>query len=288
MGRHRPKEGSMTRRSFLKRAGCLLAAGLLPGSVGYSLYERHWLRVDRSTIAIPGLPRAFSGLRVGHLTDIHHGPWLGLSDVREAIELVRSLEPDMLVLTGDYVHRGEEYIEPVWEALSALEAPLGVCGVLGNHDQWEDEDLVKTRRLMRQAGVVDLTNRTVRVARRGQQLYVAGVGDLWTDEQRLAEALAGVPADAAVILLSHNPDYNEELNDRRVKLMLAGHTHGGQVVLPLLGALVTPSAHGRKYVGGLVRDGWKQVYVSRGVGMAVMPVRFNCRPEVGLLTLVAG
>ena len=134
------------------------------------------------------------------------------------------------------------------------------------------------------AGIIDLTNRGIALRRPGTLFHIAGVGDLWTDDQDLPRALSSVPEDGCAVLLSHNPDYLEDMDDRRVKLMLAGHTHGGQVDIPFLGAPVVPSKFGRRYASGLVERDWKRVYVTRGVGMSVMPVRFRCRPEVSLLT----
>lgn len=274
---------SVTRRTFLKRVGCVAAAAFLPACGGYSLLEARWLAVYRSELLLPGLPTAFDGLRVCQLTDIHHGPYLSLERVREAVDVANGLSPHLIALTGDYVHRKPDYISPCFSALAGLRAPLGVYGVLGNHDHWEDEHL--TRQEMAQAGIVELTNAGRHLWRNGQMLCIAGVGDVWEDEQLPERALQGVPADGAAILLSHNPDYNEQLADRRVKLMLAGHTHGGQVRLPLFGPPLLPSKFGQKYAAGLVADGWKRVYVSRGVGTVTPPVRFSCRPEVTLLTL---
>lgn len=247
------------------------------------MVEPRFLTVYRVNMTIPGLPRAFAGLRIVQITDIHHGPFLDISRVEASVDLANSLRPDLIALTGDYVHRSPRFIAPCHRALSALRAPLGVYGVLGNHDHWEDADLTKEE--MKRAGIVELTNTNRWIERGGEWLCIAGVGDLWEDEQLLDRALAGAPENGAVILLSHNPDYNEQMNDRRVKLMLSGHTHGGQVVLPLLGPPLLPSKHGQKYASGLVRDGWKQVYVSRGVGVVWPPIRFRCRPEVTLITL---
>jgi hypothetical protein len=128
-----------------------------------------------------------------------------------------------------------------------------------------------------------LDNRAVPIVRRGERLWLAGVGDMWTDEQDLAGALQDVPADEPVILLTHNPDYADEMDDRRVKLMLAGHSHGGQIVLPLLGPLKVPNR--MKYAAGLVETDASQIYISRGIGMAILPFRFNCRPELPVLKL---
>lgn len=275
----------INRREFLRRLGCILAAGAIPGAVGYSLVEPGWLRVDRTMIPVPGLPPAFDGLRICQLSDLHHGPWVSLDHIGEAIDAANSLRPDLIVLTGDYVHRDSRYIEPVWRQMARLDAPGGVYAVLGNHDQWEDPSLNISRHMMKVAGITDLTNRGFHLSRTRRRLTLAGVGDLWTDTQKLHRALEGVPEDGAAILLSHNPDYNEEIDDARVKLMLAGHTHGGQIRLPIFGPLVVPSDYGQRYAGGLVRQGSRLVYISRGVGLTVLPVRFNCRPEINLLTL---
>lgn len=276
----------VTRRAFLRRVGCAAAAALIPACGGYSLLEARWLRIYRSEVPLRGLPPAFDGLRICQLTDIHHGPYLALERVQQAVAVANGLSPHLTALTGDYVHRRPDYITPCFEALAGLRAPLGIYGVLGNHDHWEDEHL--TRQEMAGAGIVELTNAGAPLQRGGQWLWIAGVGDLWEDEQLPERALQGVPADGAAILLSHNPDYNEQLQDRRVKLMLAGHTHGGQVRLPLFGPPLLPSKFGHKYAAGLVEDGWKRVYVSRGVGTVTPPVRFACRPEVTLLTLRCG
>jgi len=273
------------RRGFLHKLGCSLLALASAGVVADCLWEPHALKVYRQRVRLSGLPRSFEGLRIAQLTDIHHGPTVSLSLIRQAVRMANELSPDLTVLTGDYVYHGARYIEPCCRALGELRAPLGVFAVLGNHDHWDGAELV--RQQMGQAGIA-LVDNTGRELRRGEgSLYLAGVGDLWEDEQRLEEALAGAPRHGVTILLSHNPDYNEHMDDRRVKLMLCGHTHGGQVDLPLIGPVVLPSRYGRKYKAGLIRDGWKQVYVSRGVGSIIPAIRFRCRPEVTLLTLTS-
>jgi predicted MPP superfamily phosphohydrolase len=279
-----PRQGTgASRWRLIRRLGCLAVLAALAGITVVAFLEPHWLHVVRTEVDIAGLPPGFDGLRVVQLTDIHRGPYLGSEQVRAAVELANSLQPDLIVLTGDYCHRSARYIPDCFRELSRLRATLGVYGVLGNHDHWADAALSKSA--MARAGIHELTNRHWCLERKGDRLYLAGVGDLWADQQRLDEALKGVPSEATVLLLSHNPDYNEKLRDRRVKLMLAGHTHGGQVALPLLGPLVIPSQYGSKYAAGLIHDGWKQVYVSRGVGVIIPPVRLNCRPEVSLLVL---
>ncbi|MDI9582936.1 MAG: metallophosphoesterase [Acidobacteriota bacterium] len=275
--------GQMNRRGFLRQLGCAAGAFVLGGSVIESLWEPDQLRVTRVSVAFANLPPSFEGLRIAQLTDVHHGPTVSLEFVQRAVEMANGLEPDLVALTGDYVYRGTEYIPPCMRVLGGLHAPLGVLAVLGNHDHWHGASL--TREWMARVGIADLTNAAVPIRRGDGLLWVAGVGDLWEDTQRLDYALADAPANAPVLLLSHNPDYGELLTDRRVGLMLAGHTHGGQVNLPLFGPPILPLRYGRKYAVGLVRDDWKQAFVSRGVGTIIPAIRFRCRPEVALITL---
>jgi len=270
----------VSRRKFLKYlawgAGALLAADVA--------FERRWIQVTRPEITIPGLPLALDGLTMCQLTDIHHGPFVSIEYVGRIVDLANSLRPDIIVLTGDHVYHGPEYTEPVWAELARLQAPLGVYSALGNHDHWEG--ITASRAAQAQAGVPELLNTSVPVEfawPRRARLWLAGVGDLWEDEQNIDRALAGVPPDEPAILLSHNPDYADDMNDPRVKLILAGHSHGGQVVIPLLGPVITPCQ--RKYAMGLVKTDVSQVYISRGLGLAMLPVRINCRPELPLITL---
>jgi predicted MPP superfamily phosphohydrolase len=274
----------MTRRRFLKLG---IGLGLAGPSAYANRIEPFWLEVRQQPGTVAGLPSSLDGLRIVQLADLHLGPWVPLDYLNRALALANRQSPDLIVLTGDYIQYRARYISPVYTAMARLHAPLGVYGVLGNHDQWEDADLVFTRREMKRAGIVDLTNRGVLVRREGGALWLAGVADLWTGHPDLRQALAQVPPGTPVILLSHNPDFIEEQHDPRVSLMLAGHTHGGQVLLPLLGPIYVPSKYGAKYAAGLVRQGPTQVYITRGVGM-IFPLRFRCRPEVTVLTLHAG
>ncbi len=260
----------VSRRKFLKYlawgAGALLTADVA--------FERRWIQVTQPEITIPGLPLALDGLTMCQLTDIHHGPFVSIEYVRCIVDLANSLKPDIIVLTGDHVYRSSEYTGPVWAELARLQAPLGVYSALGNHDHWEG--ITASRAAQAQADIPELLNTNVPVELawpRRTRLWLAGVGDLWEDEQKLDQALAGVPANEPAILLSHNPDYADDMNDSRVKLILAGHSHGGQVVIPVLGPVITPCQ--RKYAMGLVKTDVSQVYISRGLGLAIVPVRIK-------------
>ena len=279
---YHPVRRGFSRRRFLRLAlgG---AAGLLTAGGGYSLLEAGWLRLTRVTVPVPCLPRPFAGKTVALLADIHHGRHTGLAYVRRAVQMTNDAAPDLIALAGDYVHGGAQYIGPCFEALRELRAPLGVYAVLGNHDRWANG--LQTRQAIAAAGITNLTNTGVWVQVDGARMRVAGVGDLWTESQDLAAALGDMAPNETCLLLSHNPDYTEGITDPRVGLVLSGHTHGGQVHCPWAGAFITPSRYGLKYLEGLVRTPYTQVYISRGIGTIWPPMRFLCRPEIVLLTL---
>ncbi len=199
------------------------------------------------------------------------------------IGLSNSLSPDVVLLGGDYVHRDRQYIRPCFEALSSLKSPRGIYGILGNHDHWEGAEA--TRQAMRTSGIVEMTNSGVWIEQSGARLRLSGVGDLWEDVQDLDHALADTQQSETAILLSHNPDFVESITDRRVGLVLSGHTHGGQIVLPIVGAPRVPSRYGQKYLHGLVKTPYTQVFVTRGLGTVTPPLRFCCRPEISLITI---
>ncbi|HEX8203285.1 MAG TPA: metallophosphoesterase, partial [Isosphaeraceae bacterium] len=242
-------------------------------------------RVVRVTLGVPNLPRAFVGSTIAFLSDIHHGPFVPLGYIRDVVSTVNALEPEVVALGGDYVHKHRKYITPGIAELGRLEAKLGRFAVLGNHDHWEGPE--ETRAALADAGIDVVTNAGVWLERGGQRLRICGVGDLWEDTQDIAAAVGSATDRDAVILLSHNPDFVEDLRDRRVGLVLSGHTHGGQAVLPGYGAPWAPTRYGTKYLRGLVQGPVSRVFVTRGVGTVGPPARFFCRPEIVSITLVA-
>ena len=277
-----------TRRTFLRRAlwGTAALAGVAGTATGYGFYEASQIRVRHRTVAVPNLPPAFAGKTVAVLADFHHGPLVGLDFLRGAVALAQSLAADAYALVGDFAHKGThttEQLPPCLDVLSTLTAPLGVFAVPGNHDMQHNGRVYRDE--IANTPLTDLTNRGVRVTSGADSLWFAGVDDLWWGKPDLTAALRGVPAGAAVVLLAHNPDYAEATPDPRVGLMLSGHTHGGQVYVPGLGAGWMPSRFGDKYRGGLVAGPAHQVFVSRGLGEAGVPLRLNCPPEINLLTL---
>lgn len=273
----------MNRRDFLSLAG-RAALGCALGVGGYSVLEAKWLGVQRVTLRVPNLPGAWAGATIAFLTDIHYGPFVPMAYVRHAVNVANSLEPDIVALGGDFPHRSRERIAPCIAEMGKLRARLGRFSVLGNHDHYfHGRELAQAA--LREAGIEELTNRGVWLERGGARLRLCGVGDFWQDVQDLPAAVGDAGGREAVILLSHNPDYVECIRDPRVGLVLSGHTHGGQVRLPVIGAPVVPSLYGQKYAQGLVQGPVAQVFVSRGVGTITPPVRLGCAPEIVFITL---
>ncbi|MBY0457313.1 MAG: metallophosphoesterase [Gemmataceae bacterium] len=273
----------MNRRLFLKAT----LAAAAPGAVGvaaYGLFEAGWLEIARPKITVPHLPTAFDELKIAFLTDIHHGPFTPLDYVTTAVRTTLALQPDLILLGGDYSLKDGKYIRPCFGVLAALKAPLGVFGVLGNHDY--AHGLALTREGFSHARICELTNGGVWLERGASRLRLAGVDDWWRGAVDVRSAIGSATAEDACLLLSHNPDVAEGLRDTRVGLMLSGHTHGGQVVFPTGGAPFVPSHYGTKYLKGLVRAPNTQVYISRGLGTSGAPVRVCSRPELTLLTLL--
>ena len=273
-----------SRRRFLKR-GILGLGGAMVGGMGYGMLEASWLRLRRTTISVPRLPTAFDGLKCALLSDVHHGPFTSLDFIDHAVGLANSLNPDVVLLTGDFVLVDRSYIAPCMDVLGRLRAPGGVFGVLGNHDHWEGRD--ESKHALALNDITELDNTGVWLRKDGQRLRIAGVDDLWEGRPNLRAALGDTDESEAAILMSHNPDFVEGIRDSRVGLVVSGHTHGGQVVFPVAGALRVPSRHGQKYLEGLVKTDHTQVFVTCGVGTTGPPVRFLCRPEVVELTLVS-
>ena len=276
------EEKKTTRRRFLKR---LVYSGL-GGCVVLGVYpfiEARFYSVTRVRINVPYLPAAFRGTQIALLSDIHHGPHFGIGFVESIVRDTNELRADIVALCSDYVHRDPKYIEPCIAELAKLRSRLGVFAVLGNHDFWESAP--RTRAALRDAGITEVTNSGVWLERAGARLRICGVDDFWEGTQDIDAALDDCSETEAAILLSHNPDYVEDIRDQRAGLVLSGHTHGGQVDIPFIGPPVVPSRYGKKYVSGLVKTPHTQVYVSKGLGGITPPARFNCRPEIVVITL---
>jgi predicted MPP superfamily phosphohydrolase len=211
-------------------------------------------------------------------------PYTQLDFIKEAVAVANALQPDLIVLTGDYVSRKAEAIFELAPVLASLNAKHGVFSILGNHDLWTDVEIIRLG--FKEQRLPLLENEGVALPVNGETLYLAGVDDGWSGQPDLALALAQRPTGALTILLAHEPDLADQFSlDERVSLQLSGHSHGGQVRLPLLGAPVLPRL-GKKYDQGLYRINEMWLYTNRGIGL-VTPVRINCPPEITEITLMS-
>ena len=243
---------------------------------------RGGLSITPQRIWLSGLPEPFRGFRILHLTDIHHSLFVPLGQVAAVVELANSLKPDLVALTGDFVSYSRASIEPVAEILGGLRSRSGVIAVLGNHDFRVGAEAVETA--LRRHRIQVLRNRHRSLQKRGATVFVAGVDDYGYGAD-LTQAMQGIPEDAPTVLLAHNPRLVTAAACRGVSLVLSGHTHGGQVNFPLLGTVYGRSPEQMRFKMGWDRLGGTQIYVSRGIGTIVLPVRWRCPAEVPLLEL---
>lgn len=259
--------------------------------------------ITETVIHLPRLPAQYDGLRIVHLTDIHLSLYTPIEEVQRVVDLANRLQPDVVALTGDYVTFSPTYIWPVARALGRLRAPMGTFAVLGNHDFRAGADEITRAlcaqriRVLRNAHfclrrTVETsktakpfeTEKTSKTCSAGKPLWFVGVDDSWVATPDLPGALRSVPACDAKILLCHNPDGIGEASRQGIDLMLSGHTHGGQLRLPILRSIYR-SIPGERFVDGWNRLGDTQIYVSRGIGKVVVPLRVACKPEIACLSL---
>lgn len=305
MSRPEPATSARGKKSSARPVSSWLIAGAAAGVAGLAAYatlvEPRWLEVTHQRLPVPGLPAAWEGLRIGHVTDFHLSPLADRRPVIDAIELVQAEQPDLIAFTGDFMSRDCRYPGGERELLAGLSAPLGVYAVLGNHDHESGPERVSA--MAEEAGLTMLRNRCQRLEREGEPLWLLGIDSMEGQQYRrpagyqehvdgtfrgfLADAAAGITAPGPRILLAHSPDIIEFAPDHSVDLVLCGHTHGGQVRFPWVGATIVPSKFGRRYAAGLFRERGTWLYVNRGVGTVRLPIRFLCRPEVAIITLEA-
>lgn len=275
-------QSKINRRTFLK-FGILGGVGTLIASYPFFI-ERYLFHVNTYQIPVPHLPTSFNGLRIAHLTDLHYGSLMPRIVIEQIIHSTNSLEPDIIVCTGDYIHErhASTQIDTVWPYLMKLRAKYGVYSVLGNHDHWGDT--ARSLSWLEQSGQ-NVRHTAVPILKGEERIWIGGAGDYWEDELGIDQAFQHVPAHECKILLAHNPDSADTRYETRVDLMISGHTHGGQVNIPFFGPPILP-VQNKSYSSGFIRTGRTNLYISRGLGWAILPVRFNCFPEISVLKLV--
>lgn len=245
-----------------------------------ALEEANSLSLERVEITLKRLPKLLDGFKIIHLSDTHHSPLTGLEHIERAVRVANRLKPDMFLLTGDYVSHHREFIPPVAAVLGRLKAKYGTYACLGNHDHWTDADLVT--HLFRGEGINVLINEGLRFETQGASFWLAGVDDYMVGKTDVPAALRGSFPDEMKLLLAHNPIIFREAARADVDLTLSGHTHGGQIKLRDDEKRILPK---RKLKAGLHSRKNSQVYITRGIGTVVVPMRYQCPPEISLLEL---
>lgn len=287
---------SLTRRKFfeLTTAGAV-TGGLAVASYG-TIFEANRPQLVSLEVTLPRLAESWDGFRIAQLSDLHYDDYFSVVPLRKAIDIVNRLKPDLIVLTGDFVtsplqpsghsraRAAAAPIEPCAQCLSQLRAPSGVLAVLGNHDV--DTDAARIIEVLQSHSTQVLRNRSLPIEREGKRVWFAGVDDVLAGKPDLKLALGGIPPSEPVVLLAHEPDFADFAAHYPVDLQLSGHSHGGQIRLPLLGAPYLPKL-GRRYPWGLRRIDSLVLYTNVGVGTIRIPMRLNCPPEVTLITLRA-
>jgi len=239
------------------------------------------LTVEHRPIYLKRLPEVFQSFRVVQLSDVHHSAFTSRDQIARAVETANRLRPDIIALTGDYISHHRQYAAPCAELLGRLRARYGVYAVLGNHDHWTDAALITD--LFRAEGIRVLINEGFRFEHRNASFWLAGVDDTMVGLEDLSLALAGSRSDEMKLLLAHNPIILRRAARAGVDLVLSGHTHGGQIALRSDRDASGKSR--RRMLRGLGRQGQTQIYVTRGLGTVILPVRYGCPPEVSLLEL---
>jgi predicted MPP superfamily phosphohydrolase len=279
---------SSGRRIFLQR-GTVALAGTIMAGTAYGMCRRHPAQISNITVPISNLPEAFNGFSIALISDIHSSPFMLKDQMLEYARGVNALHADMIAVTGDFVNSSLDEVYPFAEAFSELRATGGIYGVLGNHDFYTRR-VEQVARVVNDCGIQLLRNDRVRLDRNGAVLHILGVDDVGHParaRELLDGVVAGLPSNAATVLLCHRPYFFEDAAARNISLTLSGHTHGGQIVLGRLGdRYFAPARMASPYVAGHYSIGSSNMYVSRGVGTVGVPVRINCPPEITKITLV--
>jgi uncharacterized protein len=254
----------------------ILLAGLI---VGYMFIEPYWIETKEITIESSQIPPNFDGKKIVFLSDIHAGPFFSQERVDNLVNQVNSLHPDLILLGGDYVSGEDTYVNSTFESLSKLQAPYGVYAVLGNSDPQ-----YTTWKALNNSPINDIGNMGTWIGNSAGQIKIGGIGAS-NDRQDYEDVTYNATSRDYVIMLSHEPDFFEEVNKSMVDLVLSGHTHGGQVTLFGFYAPYIPSKYGQKYRTGIIKENNSTLIISNGIGTVNVPIRFFARPQIIVLNL---
>jgi len=273
----------LNRRQFLTGLASAPLLAISATAVYARFIEPHYYRIAEQDIFVRDLPQAFENFRITQITDIHHSRIVGLDELQRVVSLAQSTKPDLIALTGDYTTTYRRFIEPCAESLGVLSAPDGVWAVLGNHDHYTDHEL--TTRALERNHIPVLNNANTVLKRGSETLRLVGIDDWSWAQSNWKRAFYGVDQSRPSVLLSHQPAVLDLAQTQSVSLILSGHTHGGQVTFPFIGAPARLATTDLKYAHGLFRREGTQLYVSSGTGVIGLPVRLGARPEIAVLKL---
>jgi predicted MPP superfamily phosphohydrolase len=279
-------------KALIRFTRVVLALGL-GFAVWVFLIEPDRLVVHQTHMTIHSWPADFQGLRIAAISDIHAGGlFVNQNKLRLMVDMTNATAPDLILLAGDFVDTALEIFpmepETLAQELKNLRARHGVFAVLGNHDWWFDGPRV--RRALEAAGIRVLENDATAVVmpeRAGEKLWIAGFGDLWAGQPNIVATLRKLDKNAHVVALTHNPDLFPQI-PARVALTVAGHTHGGQAAIPFIGRPIVPSQFGERFAAGEIVEEERRLFVTTGIGVSILPLRFRVTPEISLLTIDAG
>lgn len=277
----------MNRRTFLKKSGKIyvgiIATGILLGSYSFKV-ERFWYQIKEVRLKVKNLPNAFAGWKIVQFSDIHLGFHYGIEDFKTVVNMINNINPDIIFFTGDLIQIGNEEPELSIPLLQELKGPRGgKWAVIGNHDFYTKEQVMH---VLESAQFNVLKNNHDFIEYNQQRLYIAGIDDVMYGEPNIRKAVEGLTDDDCVLLLAHEPDIADESSKNPISAQFSGHSHGGQVCLPLYGPIIRQEL-AKKYIDGLYQVGENKMplYVNRGIGTTKVSIRFFCRPEITVFHL---
>ena len=250
------------------------------------IFEPNNIQVEKISIEIENLPESFNGIKIVHLTDFHSSDF-GKREKR-VLEILENIDPDFVFITGDFIDHKTKDInscQEFWRELGSRYQEK-IFGVLGNHEYWIDHiDADSIKNLLEESGIAVLKNENKKISQDDKYIYLIGVDDPDTERDDLPKAMINIEKNIPKILLAHSPDIIDNLQKEKIDLILAGHTHGGQIKIPFIRPFWTPTKNRGKYASGLFEINDTYLSVNRGIGTAALPIRFNCPPEITVIEL---
>ena len=281
---NKTKSESTSKKRYLTRRKFIYGAmGLAVGDAFFIEPNISW--ITKTKLRVPNLPEALKGLKVVQLTDLHYKPDKDEGLLSSVVDKVNEISPDLIFLTGDFVDHDTSGIAPMLEHLSKLKTKHGIFACMGNHDGWAANGRYFKREFEKYE-IQLLINQNMKLNISSESLYIAATDHIWGGNPDPIATLKGIPKDAPLITMVHEPDYFDTMVEHHSQhLQLSGHTHGGQCRVPFIGYAPKTVKYGKKYVYGKYENGDNTLFVSRGLGTTSIRVRFSCLPEIALHTL---